>query len=112
MAAYYFLAVLGVATAFIFSNGILFALKFVAVAMIPCCAVGAMKWGVIAGDKQQKIGVPLVGLILLAFPYWLSSDVWLSAFGHYISGLALFGISAVIGIIGLPLAWGGTAKPG
>ena len=106
MAGYYTIAVFSVAIAFMFSNGIGFALSFLGAAWIPCCAIGAIKLGIIAGDKQQKVGVPLVGLIPLAFGYWLSGKVDLHVFGHHLSGFGLFIVSCVIGLT-VPLAWGG-----
>lgn len=106
MVVYYTLAVFGVAFAFVFSNGILFALSFLAVALLPCWAVGAAKCGIMAGDKQQRIGVPLVALLPLAFAYWLSGGVELHAFGYPVSGLALLIVSCLLGLT-VPLRWGG-----
>jgi len=72
-----------------FKIGVVFALCFFGTVSVPCVAVAGARWGVIAGDKQQKIGVPTVGLLLLAFAYWLSTYVSVKVFGVEISGLTL-----------------------
>jgi len=109
LVVYYTLAVLGGTIAFLFSNGILFALTFLAVGLLPCFAVGAAKWGIFAGDKQQSIGVPIVALIPLGFAYWLSRGIALQVFGYHLSGLALLLLSAIIGLA-TPLWMGGSPE--
>jgi hypothetical protein len=104
----YTLAVFGVGIAFIFTNGIVFALCFLGTTMVPCIAVAGMKWGFLRGDKQQKVGVPLVAIALLGFAYWLSTGVSIQVMGHHLSGLALGLIGAFIGLVGVPLSWGGS----
>jgi hypothetical protein len=102
----YTLAIFGVAIAFIFINGVVFALYFLGTAMVPCIAVAGMKWGLLRGDKQQRVGVPLVAIALLVFAYWLSTGVSIQIMGHQVSGLALGLIGALIGLVGVPLSWG------
>jgi hypothetical protein len=96
---------------FIFTEGILFAIRFVGTAMLPCIAMAGLKWGVLMGDRQQKIGVPLVAVLLLAFSYWLSNGVSIQIFGHHLSGFVLALIGAFIGLTGIPLSWAGPAPP-
>jgi hypothetical protein len=96
-----------VAAVFVFKIGLVFALCFLGTAWLPCIAVAGARWGLLAGDRGQKIGVPIVALMLLAFAYWLSTYVSVTAFAVHISGLTLLIISCVIGLIGVPLAWGG-----
>jgi hypothetical protein len=108
MAVFWSLIVFPVAVVFAFQHGLLFALGFLGTSWIPCIAVAGAKWGVIRGDRQQRIGVPVVAALLLAFAYWLSTGVEVLVFGHIISGLTLFLISAVLGLT-VPLAMGGAA---
>jgi len=74
--------------------------------MIPCIATVGMKWGILLGDRQQKVAVPLVTLLLLAFAYWLSRSVSLQVFGYRLSGLVVVMIGAFVGLVGVPLSWG------
>ena len=106
----YQLVIFGLGIGFIFTNGIVFALYFVGTTTIPCIAVAGIKWGIFRGDRQERIGVPLVGILLLAFAYWLSTRVSILILGHHLSGLALALIGAFIGLIGVPLSWGGSAS--
>jgi hypothetical protein len=110
MVVLYTLAIFGMGVALIFTSGIVFVLYFVGTAMIPCVAVTGLKWGILRGDRQQRIGVPLVAVLLLAFGYWLSSDLSIFIFGHHLSGFALFLIGAFIGLVGVPLSWGGLLR--
>ncbi len=110
MAGLYFLAILGIAVVFVFKNGVAFALSFLGTAIIPCVAIAGMKWGLMKGDRQQRIGVPIVALLLLAFAYWLSTGVSVQVFGHNLSGLTLGIIGSVIGLIGIPLSWADTSS--
>ena len=110
MVVLYTLAIFGVGTAFIFTNGVVFALCFLGTAMVPCIAVAGMRWGLSRGDKQQRVGVPLVAIALLAFAYWLSTGVSIQIVGHHLSGLALGLIGAFIGFVGVPLSWGELAS--
>ena len=107
MAVFWFMIIVPVAIVFAFKNGLGFALCFFGTAAVPCIAVAGGRWGLLAGDPQQKIGVPIVALLLLAFAYWLSSHVSVTAFGVQISGLTLLIISCIIGLLGVPLSWGG-----
>jgi len=109
MAALWFIIILVIAIVLAFKNGPTFALCFFGTTAIPCVAVAGAKWGLVAGDAQQKIGVPVIALILLAFAFWLSTYVSVTAFGIEISGLVLMAIGGVIGLAGVPLAWGGQA---
>jgi Na+/phosphate symporter len=106
LVGFYILIIFGAAIGFAFSNGILFALSFLGTALLPCFAVGTIKWGIMLGDKQQKIGVPLAGLVLLALAYWLSGRVSLQLVGYHVSGLGLLLFSSLVGLA-VPLAWGG-----
>jgi hypothetical protein len=104
----YTLAVFGIGTAIIFTGGFVFALCFVGTAMIPCIAVAGMKWGLLRGDRQQRIGVPLVAIMLLIFVYWLSTGVSIQVMGYHLSGLTLALIGGFVGLVGIPLSWGGS----
>ena len=95
-----------IALIFAFTNGITYALAFLGTCLIPEIAVAGIRWGLIHGDKQQRIGTPLVGLVLLAFGFWLSTGVSLHIFGFTVSGIALASIGAVLGFC-VPLSWGG-----
>jgi hypothetical protein len=110
VAVLWFMIVTPVAIVFAFKIGLVFALCFFGTVTVPCVAVAGARWGVLAGDKHQKIGVPIVGLLLLAFAYWLSTYVSVHVFGVQVSGLILVIISGVIGLIGVPLAWGGRVQ--
>lgn len=110
MVGYYATVVTILAIAFVFTNGIVFALCFFGTAVIPCIAVAGMRWGIVRGDNQQRIGVPVVAVLLLLFAYWLSTGVSLQLFGYRISGLAFGLISAFVGTW-VPLAWGPTPSP-
>jgi hypothetical protein len=110
LAVLWFLIITPIAVVFVFKHGFAFALCFFGTASVPCIAVAGVRWGVVAGDNQQKVGVPLVGLLMLAFAYWLSTYVSVTVFGLRISGLILMIISSIIGLIGVPLAWGGSVS--
>lgn len=105
MAGLYFLIVLCIAVVFIFKNGVIFALSFLAVTMIPCIAIAAAKWGVMRGDAQQKLFVPVVALLLLAFAYWLSPGVSVNVASVHLSGFVLMLIGGFVGLVGVPLRW-------
>jgi len=109
MVALFTLAVFGIGISFIFTTGLLFGICFIGAAMVPCIAIAGMKWGILRGDRQQRIGVPLVATLLLAFAYWLSTGVSVHIMGHHLSGLALALIGAFIGLVGVPVSWGGSA---
>jgi hypothetical protein len=53
------------------------------------------------GNDQQRFGVPIVAVILLAFAYWLSTNVLLKLYGYDTDGFTLLAISAVIGLLGV-----------
>jgi len=104
MAVVYVLAIFGVAVALAFKVSVAIAFYFFVASMISCVAAAGFKWGLLRGDKQQRIGVPIVAILLLGFAYWLSSGVSLEIFGHHVSGLVCCLIGAAVGLLGVPLA--------
>lgn len=90
-----------------FRTALFFALTFLGTTTIPLIAVVGIKWAILTGDRQQKIGVPIIVLALLAFAYWLSIGVTIQAFDYNVSGLALLIISAGLGLISAPAALAG-----
>lgn len=99
IAALYFVVVLVCTIVFVFQTGILFALSFLGTTALPLIAVAAGKWGIARGDKQQKIGIPIIALILVAAAYWLSLGVSITLFQVHLSGLALLVVSGAIGLL-------------
>ena len=110
MVRLYTLAIFCITTAFLFVNGIAFALSFFGAALLPCVAVAGAKWGILRGDRQQKIGVPVIGVMLLAFAYWLSTGISVRLFGLNLSGLSFVVIGSLIGLVGVPIAWGASGS--
>lgn len=111
MIGYYFLAIFFSAIGFAFSNGIVFALSFLGAAYLPCVAIAGAKWGILMGDSQQKIIVPIIGFVLLALAYWLSTNINIHLLGFTLSGFGLAIISGLIGLVGVPTSWGGSSSP-
>jgi hypothetical protein len=107
LAPAWFMVVTLIAAVLVFKVGFIFALCFLGTAWLPCIAVAGARWGFLAGDKQQRIGVPLIAFAILTFAYWLSTYVSVTAFSVHLGGLTLLVISSIIGLIGVPLAWGG-----
>jgi len=105
MVMFYTLAIFGMAIAFMFTKDIVSAFSFFGTAMIPLVAVAGLKWGVLRGDSEQKIGVPLVAILLLAFAYWLSTGVSIQIFGYNLNGLVLGIAGSFVGLVGIPLSW-------
>jgi hypothetical protein len=105
LVVFYTLAVFWMAITFIFTKDIVSALRFFGTAMIPLVAIAGLKWGVLKGDREQKIGVPLVAILLLAFAYWLSTGVSIQLFGYNLSGLELGLAGGFVGLVGVPLSW-------
>lgn len=60
---------------------------------------GGLKFGIFWGDKEQKIGVPLIAFALLLLAYWLSSGFSVEIFGYQLSGLMWGAAGAVIGLL-------------
>jgi hypothetical protein len=54
--------------------------------MLPSIAVAGMKWGLVFGDNQQKVGVPFIAVLLLGFACWLSTYVSLNIGAAHVSG--------------------------
>ena len=83
MAALWVLVTFTVAAVFAFQNSIGFAVTFLGTCWLPCFVVGTAKWGLMRGDRSQKVVVPIIAAVVLAFAYWLSTKVevpyfWLS----------------------------------
>jgi hypothetical protein len=104
MAVVYVLAIFGMAVALAFKVSVAMAFYFFAASMISCVAAAGFKWGLLRGDKQQRIGVPIVAILLLGFAYWLSLGVSVAIFGLHLSGLLCCLIGAAVGLLGVPLA--------
>jgi hypothetical protein len=79
--------------------GIISALCLFGTSMISFTAAGGLKFGILWGDKAQKIGVPLLAVLFLAFAYWLFSGFSVQLLGYHLSGLTWGIIGVVIGII-------------
>jgi hypothetical protein len=94
----YALVIFVVGVIFVFDNGIAFALRFFGTAMVPAVAIVGMKWGLVKGDAQQKVGVPLIALALLAFAYWLSTGVSVQIGGYHLNGWAVGLIGVFVGL--------------
>jgi hypothetical protein len=65
MIGLYVLAMMGIAMVLLVNDGIALAVSFYGAALLPCIAVAGAKWGSLKGDGQQKISVPLIGVVLL-----------------------------------------------
>jgi tetratricopeptide (TPR) repeat protein len=65
---------------------------------ISLIAAGGLKFGILRGDKAQRVGVPIIALVLFAFAYWLSNGFSVQLFGYNLSGLTWGAIGALIGI--------------
>jgi len=105
MAALWVLVTFVVAVVFAFKNSLGFALIFLGTCWLPCFVVGTGKWGLLRGDRSQKIAVPLIAAVILAFAYWLSTMVEVQFSGYLISGLMIWIASALIGLTA-PLSMG------
>ena len=101
MVAIWFLTVTAVTLIVIFRDGFAIALCFLGTTILPTVAVGAFTWAQMFGDNQQRFGSPVIGVILLGFAYWLSTNVSLELYGYHVNGFALFAISAAIGLFGV-----------
>jgi len=95
----YFIISIILAVASFFRTGTSVALCLFGTSMISLVAAGGLKFGILWGDRAQKIGVPLVAILLLGFAYWLSSGFSVQIFGYQLSGLTWGIIGAVIGLI-------------
>ena len=79
MIGLYTLAIFGVGIAFIFINGVVFALCFLGTAMVPCIAVAGSEMGLIEGRQTTKgwrsaSSDCVVGVRVLAFNRSIDSD--------------------------------------
>lgn len=105
MAALWVLVTFTVAAVFAFQNSIGFAVTFLGTCWLPCFVVGTAKWGLMRGDRSQKVVVPIIAAVVLAFAYWLSTKVEVHISGYLISGFVLWIVSALIGLT-VPLSMG------
>jgi hypothetical protein len=67
--------------------------------LLALVAAGGLKFGILWGDRAQKIGVPLVACVLLVLAFWLSSGFSVELFGYQLSGLMWAAAGAVIGLL-------------
>jgi hypothetical protein len=67
--------------------------------LLSLVAAGGLKFGILWGDKAQKIGVLLVAFALLVLAYWLSSGFSVEVFGYQVSGLMWGAAGASIGLL-------------
>jgi hypothetical protein len=79
--------------------GIKPALCTIAASLISLIAAGALKFGVLWGTGAQRVGTPIIALLLLALAYWLGSGFSVVLFGLVLSGQAWAVVGAVIGLL-------------
>ncbi len=95
----YFICSIIMALGLLFRGEVKFALCLFGTSMLSLTAAGGLKFGLLWGDKSQRIGVPIVALLIFAIAYWLSAGFSVQLFGHYISGLTWGIIGAAIGLL-------------
>ena len=95
----YFICSIIMALGFLLRGEVKFALCLFGTSMLSLTAAGGLKFGLLWGDKSQRIGVPIVALLIFAIAYWLSAGFSVQLFGHYISGLTWGIIGAAIGLL-------------
>jgi hypothetical protein len=79
--------------------GVLVGLSAFGASYLAVVAAGGLKFGLFWGDSAQKIGVPIVAVLLLAFAYWLSGGFAAQLFGVALSGEAWAIIGGLVGFV-------------
>ncbi len=79
--------------------GVLVGLSAFGASFIAVVAAGGLKFGLLWGDRAQKIGVPIVAMLLLTFAYWLSGGFSAQLFGVALSGEAWAIIGGLVGLV-------------
>jgi hypothetical protein len=79
--------------------GVLVGLSAFGASFLAVVAAGGLKFGLFWGDRAQKIGVPIVAVLLLTFAYWLSGGFSARLFGVGLSGEAWAIIGALVGFV-------------
>ncbi len=77
--------------------GVLVGLSAFGASFLAVIAAGGLKLGLFWGDRAQRIGVPIVAVLLLTFAYWLSSGFSAQLFGVALSGEAW---TIIVGLVG------------
>jgi hypothetical protein len=95
----YFIASIIMAVGLLLHGQFKFALCLFGTSMLSLTAAGGLKFGLFWGDKSQRIGVPIVALLIFAVAHWLSGGFSVQLFGYYISGLTWGIVGAVIGFL-------------
>lgn len=83
----------------VFRGDIWNALRLGGTSVLSLVAAGGLKFGILWGDRAQKIGVPLVAFAPLVLAYWLSSGFSEEVFGYQVSGLMWGAVGAAIGLL-------------
>jgi hypothetical protein len=86
--------------------GVLVGLTAFSASFLAVVAAGGLKFGLFLGDRAQKIGVPIVAVLLLTFAYWLSGGFSVQLFGVALSGEAWAIIGGLVGLVCVPADWG------
>jgi hypothetical protein len=86
--------------------GVLVGLSAFGASFLAVVAAGGLKFGLFLGDRAQKIGVPIVAVLLLTFAYWLSGGFSVHLFGVALSGEAWAIIGGLVGLVCVPADWG------
>ena len=81
------------------SRCVLVGLSAFGASFLAVVAAGGLKFGLFWGDSAQKIGVPIVAVLLLAFAYWLSGGFAAQLFGVALSGEAWAIIGGLVGFV-------------
>ena len=79
--------------------GLLVGVYTFAASSLGVTAGGGLKFGLLWGDKQQRIGVPVVAILLIALVLWLGSGFSVTMFGRIIGGEIWGIIGVVIGLV-------------
>ena len=79
--------------------GILVGLSAFGASFLAVVAAGGLKFGLFWGDRAQKIGIPIIAVLLLALAYWISAGFSAQLFGVALSGEAWAIIGALVGFV-------------
>jgi hypothetical protein len=97
----YFFLTIGVAISAFFHAGTAGLYVFIA-SFLFLVAGGGIKSMVLYGDRNQKIAGPIVGLLVGALAYWLSTGFSVQLFGIYMSAAVWGAIGFLIAIVFAP----------
>jgi|SRR5215467_2326874 len=82
---YLFLSV-AIAIAGAMKAGVVVGLSAFGGSFVAVVSAGGLKFGLFWGDRAQKIGIPIIAVLLLTFAYWLSGGFSAQLFGVTLSG--------------------------